>query len=82
MGEKIRFSHFRVDQPFQDPKNKVMKRLYMSNFGLILFSLSDIRYMHLIIEPLALMYCQALLGTEVRLAAGFNCRTVGRFDGG
>lgn len=24
MGEKTRFSHFRVDQPFQDLENKVM----------------------------------------------------------
>lgn len=31
MGEKIRFSHFRVDQPFQNPKNKVMGRLDMDN---------------------------------------------------
>lgn len=34
--------------------------------------------MHLIIEQLVLMYRQALLGTEVRPAAGFNCRIVGK----
>lgn len=34
--------------------------------------------MHLIIEQVVLMYRQALLGTAVRPAAGFNCRTVGK----
>lgn len=33
MGEKILFSHFRVDQPFQNPKIKVINRLDKRNLG-------------------------------------------------
>lgn len=43
-----------------------------------MFSLNDIRSMHLIVEQLVLMYRQALPRTEVRPAAGFNCRTIGK----